>query len=101
LSGLRDSAQLAYGYAVTGRRGEAEAIVRTLLRSSEHRYVPAFDVALAYTGLGDADAAFRWLERGYAEHATGMDTIAITPALAPLHADPRWARLLRRMGLSA
>jgi TolB-like protein/Tfp pilus assembly protein PilF len=99
LSGLRDSAQLAYAYAVTGRRGEAQAIVRTLLRSSERRYLPPFGVALAYVGLGDADAAFRWLERAYAEHAAGMDTIAITPAFAPLHGDPRWGDLLRRMGL--
>ena len=59
-----------------------------------------FDIAVAYVGLGDTDAAFRWLERGYDEHAAGMDTIAITPALAPLHDDPRWGRLLHRMGLA-
>lgn len=100
LSGARDSAQLAYAYAVTGRRGDAEHVVRTLLRSADRRYLPPFDVALAYVGLGDVDEAFRWLERAYAEHAAGMDTIAITPAFAPLHADPRWTRLLRRMRLA-
>ena len=58
-----------------------------------------FDLAVAYVGLGDTDAAFRLLELAFTEHAAGMDTIAITPALAPLYGDPRWARLLRRMGL--
>ena len=101
LGGLRDSAQLAYAHAVTGRRAEAEQIVRALIGSSDRRYVSPFDVAVAYVGLGDSDAAFRWLERAYEEHAAGMDTIAITPALAPLYADPRWTRLLLRMGLAA
>ena len=100
LSGVRDSSQLAYAYAVTGRRGEAAALLTTQLRSSGDRYVPPYGIAVAYVGLGDVDAAFRWLERAYEEHAAGMDTIAISPAFDPLHADPRWARLLRRMGLA-
>ncbi|MES2525218.1 MAG: BTAD domain-containing putative transcriptional regulator [Gemmatimonadota bacterium] len=99
LSGMRDSAQLAYGYAVTGRREAATAIVQAVLRSQSRRYISPFDMAVAYTGLGDVDEAFRWLERAFEEHAAGMDTIAITPAFEPLHADPRWSRLLRRMGL--
>ncbi|HYW30855.1 MAG TPA: tetratricopeptide repeat protein [Gemmatimonas sp.] len=100
LSGMRDSAQLAYAYAVTGRRAAAEQIVDQLLQSSARRYVSPFDIAVAYTGLGDVDAAFRWLEQAFTEHAAGMDTIAITPAFEPLFDDPRWARLLGRMGLS-
>ena len=56
-------------------------------------------VAKAYVGLGDADAAFRWLERGYAERAAQMRTIEVTPAFDPVHADPRWARLLGRMAI--
>jgi len=27
----------------------------------------AYHIAMAYTGLGDRDAAFRWLDRGYEE----------------------------------
>ncbi|CAA9329077.1 MAG: Adenylate cyclase, partial [uncultured Gemmatimonadaceae bacterium] len=101
LGSVRDSAQLAYAYAVTGRRGDAESIVRTLLASAERRYLPPFGLAVAYVGLGDTDAAFRWLDRGHAERAAYMDGVAITPALAPLHADPRWGGLLGRLGLSA
>lgn len=54
---------------------------------------------MAYTGLGDADAAFAWLERGYTERGSFMDGLAVTPAFAPLHGDPRWRPLLRRMRL--
>lgn len=100
LSGPRDSAQLAYAYAVTGQRAEALGVVRSLVDPSR-RNVPSFHVAMAYAGLGDADAAFRWLERGYEERGSFMDGVGITAAFAPLHDDPRWPRLLRRMGLEA
>lgn len=100
LSGARDSAELAAAYAVTGQRVEAEGIVSALLASSRQRYVSPLGMAVAYAGLGDGDAAFRWLDQAYREHAAGMDAIAIMTALQPLHADPRWSRLLRRMQLS-
>jgi eukaryotic-like serine/threonine-protein kinase len=99
LSGIRDSAHLAYAYAVTGQRAEARRIVRGLLDSSSRRYVPPFHVALAYAGLGDADAAFAWLQRGYRERGSFMDGLEVTPAFAPLHRDPRWHRLLHQMRL--
>jgi len=99
LSGPGDSAQLAYAYAVSHRRTEAEAIVRQLLASGVRRYVPPFGVAMAYVGLGNNDAAFRWLERGYEERAAYMDMLNVTPAFDPLRTDPRFGRLLRRMRL--
>ena len=99
LSGIRDSAHLAYAYAVAGQRAAAERILKRLHDSSDGRYVPPFHVAMAYTGLGDADAAFAWLQRGYTERGSFMDGIKVTPAFAPLHGDPRWRPLLRRMRL--
>lgn len=99
LSGIRDSAQLAYAYAVTGQREEAGSIVRQLVGSSTQRYVPPFHIAMAYVGLGNHDEAFRWLERGYAERASFMNGVKVVLAFEPLHTDPRWLPLLRRMGL--
>jgi tetratricopeptide (TPR) repeat protein len=98
-SGPRDSAQLAYAYAVTGQRSEAEQILRTLLAPARRGSALPYHVAMAYAGLGDADAAFRWLDRGYAERASFMVGVKAEPGFARLHADPRWARLLGRMGL--
>ena len=99
LSGLRDSAHLAYAYAVTGDRATAEQIVRQLVASSSHRYVPPFHIAMAFSGLGRVDDAFRWLDRAYDERASFMNGVKVTAAFAPLHGDPRWGRLLARMGL--
>jgi len=58
LSGIRESAQLAYAYAVTGQRAEASTILRSLLEQERRRYLSPFHIAMAYAGLRDADAAF-------------------------------------------
>lgn len=50
-------------------------------------------------GLGDTDAAFQWLKRSYEERGSFMNGVAVTPAFDALHSDPRWASLMRRMGL--
>jgi hypothetical protein len=63
------------------------------------RYLSPFHIAVAYAGLGDKDAAFRWLERAYAEHASFMDGIKVTPAFDGLRSDPRFVALLARMHL--
>jgi TolB-like protein/Flp pilus assembly protein TadD len=99
LSGPRDSAQLAYAYAVTGQRAEAERVLRTLVAPSHPGPVLSYHIAMAYAGLGDRDAAFRWLDRGYAEHTSFIGWVRADPGFARLHADPRWPLLLRRMGL--
>ena len=99
MSGVRDSAQLAYAYAVTGQRAEAERIVRALLDPTARRYLPPYHIAMAYAGLGDRDAAFRWLERALTERASFMVGVKAERGFAGLHSDPRWPRLLRRMGL--
>ena len=99
LSGPRDSAQLAYALAMTNQRPEAERILRALIASARDRYLPPVGVAMAYVGLGDHDAAFRWLDRGYEGHAAFMDGIKVSPPFDPLHSDPRWETLLRRLRL--
>jgi tetratricopeptide (TPR) repeat protein len=99
LSGPRDSAQLAYAYAVSGQRAKARQVLRTLLSPSRRGPTSPYSIAMAYVGLGDRDAAFRWLDRGYAQRAAYMHWVAAEPAFASLHADTRWPAFLRRMGL--
>ena len=99
LSGPRDSAQLAYAYAMTGRRAEAERVLRSLLASPRGGTgVASYYVAMAYAGLGDADAAFRWLDRGHAA-GTSLVLLKVEPGFERLHGDPRWPKLLSRLGL--
>ena len=99
LNGVRDSAHLAYAYAVTGHRADGKRLIETLVASERSRYLPPFHIALAYAGLGDKDAAFRWLERAYNERASFMDGLKVTPAFDGLRSDPRFIALLERMRL--
>jgi tetratricopeptide (TPR) repeat protein len=100
LSGERDAAHLAYAFAVIGERDEALKRLSQLLHPLENHSVLPFHVATVYAALGDRDAAFNWLERGYTERASFMDGVAVAPAFEPLRADPRWRSLLRKMNLA-
>lgn len=100
LSGARDAAHLAYALAVTGDPTAAARIVQDLLDPATNPNVAPFHIAMAYSGLGETDAAFHWLERGFVDRAAFMDGVKVTPAFDRLHEDPRWARLLHRMGLT-
>ncbi len=96
LSGARDSAQLAYVYALAGQRRDAEQVLRSLVgRPSVASRVP-FDIAMAYVGLGATDSAFAWLDKGYDAHASYMGWIGLEPAFTSMHRDPRWPAILAR-----
>jgi Tfp pilus assembly protein PilF len=93
----RDSAQLAYGYAATNRRHDAETTLRSLLGSAKTRYIPPVSMAMAYVGLHDNAEAFRWLDRAETDNDPMLATIQDFPAFAPLRADPRYEALRRRL----
>lgn len=62
-------------------------------------YFSAEEIAQLYADLGDKDQAFRWLNIAYQEHdwlLTGLKTFI---PLAPLRSDPRFAELVRKVGL--
>jgi TolB-like protein/DNA-binding winged helix-turn-helix (wHTH) protein/Tfp pilus assembly protein PilF len=56
-------------------------------------------IALLSAELGDRDAAFQWLEKAYQERLLTMPNIKVAPGLRSLHGDPRFADLVRRVGL--
>jgi len=94
-------AYAGYGYAVAGRRAEAQKVLDQLNELSKHKYVPAECLARVYLGLGEKDKAFVWLEKAYDERAMGgvITLLKLDPIFDPLRPDPRFADLLRRMNL--
>ena len=90
---------LGWIYAVSGRRTDALKIAQELKDLSAHTYVDFYWSGVIYAGLGDKDEAFRLLEKSYQEHAATLPYLAVDPFWYGMHSDPRYADLLRRVGL--
>jgi hypothetical protein len=52
-----------------------------------------------YIGLEDKEQAFVWLEKAYQERSNYLAYLKVFPILDPLRSDPRYADLIRRVGL--
>ena len=91
-------AALGYVFGSAGRRSEALGIIERLKAAASVRYVSPLDIAMVYSGLGDTESAFGWLEKAYQERATRIEELP-EPAFDALRSDPRFADLLGRIGL--
>lgn len=63
-------------------------------------WVTAYEVAVVYSLLGEADEAFKWLSVADREMAVGLSFVRVDPRLNALRADPRFDDLLRRTEIS-
>jgi len=88
---------LAYGLA--GRKADANKVLNELLKLNESRYVTPAALVNVYIGLGDKDQAFAWLEKAYEERSNYIAYLKVFPIVDPLRSDPRFADLVRRVGL--
>jgi tetratricopeptide (TPR) repeat protein len=98
----RSNASLAlmgHVYFKLGRRSEADLVVKELEERYSNKMADSRDLAVAYAGLGK-DECFARLEKAFADHSVFMVFLKLEPLLEPLHSDPRWNDLERRVGLS-
>ena len=54
---------------------------------------------MIYAALGDTENTFLWLERAMEDRSTLIDFLAQDPMFDALHADPRFAALVQRIGI--
>jgi eukaryotic-like serine/threonine-protein kinase len=90
---------LARSYVLSGKRDEAMKVVAQMHELARQRYVPAYGFGFVYAALGDKDQAFQWLERSLQDGGWEMTFLKVDPALDSLRSDPRFADLVRRVGL--
>jgi len=62
-------------------------------------YGSAYRIAEAYAELGDKDRAFQWFNTAFQEHDEGLVALKTDFALDPVRSDPRFAELVRKVGL--
>jgi tetratricopeptide (TPR) repeat protein len=87
-------------YAVSGRRVEAQKVLQELQGLSKQRYVSPYHIAMVYAGLGEQDKTFEWLEKAYADREGRLTILKFAPEFDSLRSDPRYADLMRRIGLT-
>jgi serine/threonine protein kinase/Tfp pilus assembly protein PilF len=91
---------LAVIYATAGRKADAIKIVaETDEQEKQGLYVYPVIRAYVYSELGDKEQAFKWLEKAYAQRAPGLVDMKTAPAFDKIRDDPRFADLVRRVGL--
>jgi Flp pilus assembly protein TadD len=88
---------LAYVYALAGRKSEAVKILNDEKNRNQGSPNSA-EIALIYVGLGKNDEAMIWLERAYDERFN--PSILVRPSFDPLRSDKRFQDLMHRIGLS-
>ena len=91
---------LVHAYAQAGRRANALRLLEELRRRKQTGYVPAAAFVKAYLGLGEYDRAFFWLEEAYKEQSNLLQFLKVHPIFDPVRDDPRFANLVRRVGLA-
>jgi len=90
------------GLVRAGYKGALRVLTEGLeARASQGAPVPAFFPAMMYGLLGDKDRAFWWLEQGYRDRDASFSALNVDPCWDPLRSDPRFADLVRRVGLPA
>ncbi len=85
--------------SLAGERSKALNVLDELKALSKQGYVSPLDFAVVYTGLGDRNSAFQWLEKAYKERTMRIQELP-EPLFDSLRSDPRFPDLMRRIGLS-
>jgi hypothetical protein len=88
-----------YAYAMAGKKAEAHKVLEDLKGLSRGRFKFAFPIARIHAALGEKDEAFEWLRKSCDERDSRVIWIKVDPTLDGLRSDPRFAQVLKDMGL--
>jgi adenylate cyclase len=95
-----DIGLLAAGHAQQGSLSRAEECIERLHQLAGRQYVTPLAEGFAAVGMGDFDLALQCLDETINHKTNFVNLLAIEPFFHPLHADPRFAKLLKKLNLS-
>ncbi len=100
--GLRDPAHRDWGLALVehglGKTAASRLALQSFRTRSPYEY---YTLGTAHAFMGEPDLAFAALEDAYTTHDLDLDQILLDPLLNGVRRDPRYLRLVARMGLNA
>ena len=89
-----------YVHAVSGNRAEAEAKIQTMLERKQQRYVPPYNVALVFAGLGETERALQWLQQAFEERDVHMPFL-LDQKWDGIRSNAQFQKLLPRVGFAS
>jgi TolB-like protein/Flp pilus assembly protein TadD len=92
-------ADLAYIYAVTGRRQDALRLAEKLKGVPEDAKIKGQLLAFVHLGLGDLDSTFEWLNFAVSKKEIFLNWVRAYPFFEPVRSDPRFKDLLKAAGV--
>jgi adenylate cyclase len=90
---------LAWVYAVAGRRADAERVRAHLYARMGDDHVPTALAGMLELAMGNLDEGFRRLERGIEARDTALLMIPNDPWFRQFATDPRWKAIEERLGI--
>ena len=90
----------AYALARSSRVGEARKVIDELKNPADQSYMPSYNIALAYNGLGDKEQALRWLEDAAERHDVRMTLLKVDHKWDNLRGEQRFDSIMHRIGLN-
>lgn len=104
--------ELSKAYQQSGEKGYWRQVLAFCREASKHPrkfasisgygwcdYVQNGDVAMLEVRVGEFNAAFESLEKGYSNHEAEIIYLRADPSWDPIRTDPRFQDLIRRVGL--
>lgn len=88
---------LALAAQIGPDRASADAILKECIDNYANGW--AFQIAQLYAVRGEPDQMFKWLDRAWKAHDTGMQTLLYDALLLRYRDDPRYAALAKQVGL--
>jgi serine/threonine-protein kinase len=91
---------LAAAYAKEGSLSRAEECIERLHQLAARQYVTPLAEGFAAIGMSDFDLAFKCLDEAIHHKTNFVNLLAVEPYFHPLHADRRFAKLLKKINLA-
>ncbi|MEJ2544430.1 MAG: hypothetical protein P8Y99_10225 [Calditrichaceae bacterium] len=103
MSSPRFQAYLSLAYGKTNHHQQARAIINQLIAISDTTSVgsPEYFTGWYYSGMGDKDSAFYWLEKAYVNHSPEFPWLKVDPTFNDLKDDSRYWDLYEGTGHKA
>jgi tetratricopeptide (TPR) repeat protein len=91
---------MGIAYFKAGDKSKSALILNELLSRSRNSPIgsPSFFGAAVYTAMGENDKAIQLLEKAFSDHEVEMYWLKVEPLFKPLHRDPRFEKLLMKIG---